>query len=65
MAKLKITYIVDKEEWTDKEYQNQLSRTIFLTQSQLQHVLELYGDVRHGEEVELEKVELIYDETKI
>jgi hypothetical protein len=46
---LKVEYIVDRDDMTDDEYQEQEERVFFVTQEMIMALVEENGDIKPGE----------------
>lgn len=55
---MKITYTIDREDWSDEQFEDQEDRIVYLTLSDLQDLLERKGHLKRGEDLESISVEI-------
>lgn len=49
MKAIKITYTADNKEWTDKEFEDELKRTFYITFDMLKDLIEANNKLSKGE----------------
>lgn len=57
---VKITYTIDREDWTDEQFEDQEDQIVYLTLSDIQYMLERKGYMKEGEDLDSISVEIIH-----
>lgn len=56
--KVKITYTIDREDWTDEQFEDQEDQIVYLTLSDIQDLLERKGQLKQGDELDSISIEV-------